>query len=1193
MALRAVLLAFFLSLIVPIGHGALAEQRVDVEAVAMKEGFGRLVLTFEGRLTLPGYNAEVNNGVLVVKLDEPIAAGVDRVTLSLGEYITVARADPNDKALRFALARAVRVNTMEAGEKLFIDLLPYDWTGLPPGLPEEVVAELARRAQEAADKARAEERAKLLDGKEPKVDVRVGRQPTFTRFAFVWNVPFQPAFARDGGDVAIGFDVFADPDLGPIRSDMPPLVDEITGENGEKGLRIKLKVDPSADVRAFRDGEAYVVDVANPALAAERPDVERQISDAVGSMAGGADARIVTRGRTDGAVAEPDETAPMADVTTTERPLLGGSPAPRPAAAETADMPAEPEAPVAVAEKSKPVEAPAAPASEAAADIAADEVAAAPEPAPREDTADHGSVAPNYVHVETRRIGSTIRLVFPFDNDTPAAVFRRGADLWIVFDSGLPIDLRAVRNDLSDMVVDSQITRSGNSQSIRMTFDQPRLTTMGSEGPSWIVTIGEMVLAPSRPLDIDRSAEPDGRAIVRVPLANAGSVHWIEDPTVGDRIAVVTALGPPRGFIKPLRFVDFEVLPSAHGIAVIPSVDDLKAGIEADIVTISRPKGLTLSNASGRSAAITAPLPEELGRPGFIDFRAWQPASPGDFQNRLSDLQHAAANAEAGNRDQPRLDLARFYLANGLAYEAIGILGMTGAESAAINEDADYRVLLGAADVMAHRPIDAYKALADPALDGNADAQVWRVLAHEQMHNWLEVRRLMPDVETVLASYPLALQTDVNLAAAQASVEINDFASATGYLSEINPATVSNERVARYDLLRARIADASGRTDEALGYYDRVIKTAPRPLAAEAELRKLTQMKRDGVLDPVKGIEALESLSSVWRGDETELKALGMLASLYVDKGRYRDAFTTMRSAMIAAPEDKTTRLIQDEMSTVFADLYLNGKADNMEPLAALALYYDHRQLTPVGRRGDEMVRRLADRLVSVDLLEPAEELLAHQVDNRLKGAARAEVAADLAVIYLTDHKPAEALRTIHRTRQAQLPKTLERRRRIVEAVALGETGRADIALDLLRSFVGADVDRVRADVLWKGEQWQKAAEQIERMYGESWSGDRALDDDQRFDVLRAAIGYALADDRIGLDRLHGKYAAKMAGGAHAHAFDVVTGPIEAQGVEFQSIIAEIGAVDRLQAFLAEYRKGFVEGEIGSSALPAGVGNKG
>ncbi|WP_204305919.1 hypothetical protein, partial [Stenotrophomonas maltophilia] len=72
-----------------------------------------------------------------------------------------------------------------------------------------------------------------------------------------------------------------------------------------------------------------------------------------------------------------------------------------------------------------------------------------------------------------------------------------------------------------------------------------------------------------------------------------------------------------------------------------------------------------------------------------------------------------------------------------------------------------------------------------------------------------------------------------------------------------------------------------------------------------------------------------------------------------------------------------------------------------MKPVDALALYYDFRDMTPQGRRGDEIIRRLADRLANMDLLDQAASLLQHQVDRRLTGAARSQVAARLAVVHL------------------------------------------------------------------------------------------------------------------------------------------------------------------------------------------------
>jgi len=60
-----------------------------------------------------------------------------------------------------------------------------------------------------------------------------------------------------------------------------------------------------------------------------------------------------------------------------------------------------------------------------------------------------------------------------------------------------------------------------------------------------------------------------------------------------------------------------------------------------------------------------------------------------------------------------------------------------------------------------------------------------------------------------------------------------------------------------------------------------------------------------------------------------------------------------------------------------------------MRPVDALALFYDFLDLTPIGRDGDEMIRRLTTRLVAIDLLAPAEQLLEHQVKGAWRRGAR------------------------------------------------------------------------------------------------------------------------------------------------------------------------------------------------------------
>jgi hypothetical protein len=84
---------------------------------------------------------------------------------TLPSYLTIGRVDPDRKGVRFGLRSTVSVHSMEAGEKLFIDMLPAGWQGLPPALPPSVVAELTQRAKDAAAIAEQKRKADKRQGK--------------------------------------------------------------------------------------------------------------------------------------------------------------------------------------------------------------------------------------------------------------------------------------------------------------------------------------------------------------------------------------------------------------------------------------------------------------------------------------------------------------------------------------------------------------------------------------------------------------------------------------------------------------------------------------------------------------------------------------------------------------------------------------------------------------------------------------------------------------------------------------------------------------------------------------------------------------------------------------------------------------------------------------------------------------------
>ena len=191
--------------------------------------------------------------------------------------------------------------------------------------------------------------------------------------------------------------------------------------------------------------------------------------------------------------------------------------------------------------------------------------------------------------------GDMLKLTFPFAAPTPAAVFRRADMLWMVFDSKAKIDLAAVRGDPRGIRNVSQRRGADGEEIIRIQLDRPRLISATAEAGTWTIEVADTLVRPPQPLLIARSVVGRDRANIVIPFVKASAVHRLRDPEIGDRLVVVTALAPPRGFLKDQHFVELRTLSSSQGVVVQPIADDVTAAIAPDKITISRPHGLSLS----------------------------------------------------------------------------------------------------------------------------------------------------------------------------------------------------------------------------------------------------------------------------------------------------------------------------------------------------------------------------------------------------------------------------------------------------------------------------------------------------------------------------------------------------------------------------------------------------------------------
>jgi tetratricopeptide (TPR) repeat protein len=760
-------------------------------------------------------------------------------------------------------------------------------------------------------------------------------------------------------------------------------------------------------------------------------------------------------------------------------------------------------------------------------EIAAAQAAAAP-PVEPEPVRPNPMPAGGVVHLDAKIVNGQVSLTFPWANPAGAAVFRRGNAVWIVFDAPATLDISKAPRGLSQFS-DIQAYRGADYSAVRIEAAPGVPLFANSEGSSWTVALGPGDQSQPSIIRVARD-EASGPAALRAPVAGATRVIRLPDPLAGDQLTVVTALGPAKGLQSRRDYVEMALLPSAQGLAVESHVDDLAVSREGDIVKLGRSQGLALSPAwaSRERAQAALGMPEPAGMPAMIDYDNWARTGPGGFIGRYNQLLAAAttesANKDAGGSVAARMSLARFLVGNELSFEAIGVLNDTARAHPELLEDPEFRGLRGISRVMARRYKEAEADFSAPVLSDDPSSSLWRAYIAAQQAQWTETRSQFAKGAEAFNQFNATWKGRFARADAQAALEQGDLDGADSRIKlALMDKTDPLEELATR-LIQAKIIEAQGHKDRALRMYA-AISGAPLESLSSPALLRATQIRLEtGKINAAQAAQVFDSLRYRWRGDATELETIRALGQLYLQQGRYREALEALRSAGLRLPDLPQAMQLQADLNAAFRSLFLDGAADGLEPIQALALFYDFKELTPLGADGDMMVRKLVRRLVDVDLLDQAAELLKYQVDNRLDGVPKAQVATDLAVIYLMDRKPEQAIETINGTRSTILPMALNGERRLVEARAWSSLGRYDNALEIIEKDTGKDAQDLRSEISWKQKNWAAAGPMFEKALGDRWKDPTALSTDDEGKLLRAGVAYSLAGDTASLTRLQQRY---------------------------------------------------------------------
>jgi tetratricopeptide (TPR) repeat protein len=748
---------------------------------------------------------------------------------------------------------------------------------------------------------------------------------------------------------------------------------------------------------------------------------------------------------------------------------------------------------------------------------------AEPEP-PRPNPVPAGGV----VHMDAQAAGGQVLLSFPWANPAGAAVFRRGDAVWVVFDAAATLDISKAPRGVSQLSA-IQAFRGPDYSAIRIeaAHDVPLFEV--SEGSTWTIALGPGQQNQPAIVHLMRDAD-SGPAALKAPVAGATRVIRMPDPDVGDTLTVVTALGPPKGLASHRDYVQMAFLASIQGLAIEPHAPDLTISRDGDIVHVARPGGLSLSPTWVMQQRAQANLgtPQPASMPALIDYERWPKTADGGFLARYDSLL-AAATAESGARDRDgplaaRMALARFLVGSELSFEAIGVLNDTARAHPELLQNAEWRGLRGIARVMARRYKEADADFSAPVLSDDPSAAMWRSLIAAKQANWAESRSQFAKGGEAYALFSPTWKARFARADAEAAMRQGDLVAAEARVNLALMEKVDPLEELASRLVQERVIELQGHKDRALRIYA-AISGAPLDSLAAPALLRATQIRLEmGSITPAQAVATYDNLRFRWRGDATELETIRALGQLYLAQGRYREALEALRSTGTRPPDLPEAVQLQADLSAAFRALFLDGLADGLEPVQALALFYDFKELTPLGADGDLMVRRLVRRLVDVDLLPQAAELLKYQADNRLDGVPRAQVDTDLAVIELMDHKPEQALQAINASRSTALPASLTAERRLVEARAWSALTHYDTALEILGKDQSKDAQELRAEITWRQKNWAACGPLYEKALGDRFKSPQPLSSEEEGKLLRAGVAYSLAGDAAALGRLQKEY---------------------------------------------------------------------
>ncbi|MDG1286060.1 MAG: hypothetical protein P8P30_00685 [Rickettsiales bacterium] len=775
--------------------------------------------------------------------------------------------------------------------------------------------------------------------------------------------------------------------------------------------------------------------------------------------------------------------------------------------------------------------------------------------------------------IKVEALEDGIALTFPWDKRVAATVFRRANRTLILFNEQKAFNLSQLRANIHvKNVKTNQI--SGLTSSQLWVIETPLKgihVSRKEKSYAWRIELLPEEKLPKKLLRLQPKVEPPLKPHLFVPVLEMASPFKFYDPLIGDQLTAIPFYEAGTGLVPPRRFAEFYMPSTAQGLIIQDAIPELRIARTRSGVKVTAPGGILLSKDILQVQLPDPEIEDSEAADSFFPYQNWQaPVDEPDAAVFEGRLWRQAAEQDKKKKRIARKRLAELYLSQGKAVEAKTLLQNLATDSPVYFTRNKMHALLGAAHFLSYEFPQAETAFKHATIEKEEELDFWRDILNVILRG--EGRAdYQSNHARYISHYPPVMRQRLALIAADHLINNKRYNKALKIFDTLHKDHMLEDVKDHVEFLIARVLAGTTQKDAARLMWGRLAQKMhnryirPRALFAIANLN-LAENK----ISIEEAIAQLEPIRIIWRGDQFEITLLNLLTRLYEEVGQHREALRAYREIITYFPNYPKNIEITGKMADIFRKLFNEGAADKLTPLQALALYYEFRNLTPIGDEGDKMIQNLADRLTGVELLDRASSLLQHQVEFRLSGEQRSRVGARLALIHLLRRKPKEALKVLELTGYGGNPYSLQHQRSLLTARALMGVDKADRAIALLEGDDTRDAKLLQLSLHWKEQNWQEVTKVAEGLMGQREDPSLPLSAAETDVLMKLAIGYVFEQQRGQLQYLRDYFAPLIPDKKSKDLFAFIT---EDTKLDYRNIAKLTAQIGRMESFLATYRE--------------------